>query len=96
MSTAAQAGHAAAELSAHTGNLLVHQKYFSKVIQINSGLGRDASWPVIVMIIVVSLTHVMPSHNIYDGTLNMLTQTPGISDDELSVLLTFLLSILKA
>ena len=32
----------AAELSALTGNFLVHQIYFSKVIQINSGPGRDA------------------------------------------------------
>lgn len=93
MSTAAQAGHAAhdpmLQSSVHTGNFLVHQKYFSKVIQINSGLGRDARVTASHChdyCHVPHSAHVMPSHNIYDGTLDMLTQTPGISDDELSLL----------
>ena len=76
-------------LSAHTGNFLVHQKFFSQVIQINSNPSRDAKVTACHCHDYCHVSHschvVMPGHNIYDRTLGIMTRAPGISNDDLSV-----------
>ena len=76
-------------LSAHTGNFLVHQKFFSQVIQINSNPSRDARVTACHCHDYCHVSHschvVMPGHNIYDRTLGIMTRAPGISNDDLSV-----------
>ena len=76
-------------LSAHTGNFVIHQKYFSKVIQINSSPSWDAKVTACHCHDYCHVPHschdVMPGHNIYDKTLDRMTRAPGISNDDLSV-----------